>query len=743
MSKKKTSKQSESHLPDGGHVPTNGFNYGLDGFDFDMDYGDGVEDGAALPEAYGLSDLPEGILPEEPSDDREAEGAPNGYSGPAVSVSQRSGPLSQHMGDPWGLLKSGQVMDARENSLLGKESALADLNWLDPTLEQDEDRLPVNPVDKSQAALEEAWMSTNTNGLELIPNRNKEVEHYQAEIRDPGQTSGLPGYDNIKAAMLRAMRRISCGYALDFSLKEAAEAIGKPSKTAMAVGKVLADEFGLLGNVFIRASAFPGMHNGKWDALIKKKCVSAAYIIAEPNSKMAAYDNYLGKKVVSSMDWNKALELYAPRLKAAGFKIAGSSDPRSILKSAFLKKRGTSSKSRTAFVTHKTPSEMVGLKEAKDKFSKVENNRETIKSENLEDVLIVRAQKRVVSLVKQGLLSKDIAAEIVNSGASPKEMLRRATDTAFKKTTKEYQASGVHTKNKVSLRSAKAEWAKVVEKELKQSKIDQARQHVKHLANKGQITQRQAKRLLKSDRNAGEMVHAASAVVAMNVSQRGTIQATEVKEYTDKVYKQLIPERRASKTSSVDIRKMVKWARLQMTEGILGQDLTDLLKHRFSPSLIAAASEEVIQIREAHEGLSGQVYVDTEAYASVEGTKGCENGANRHRSNGIKFALSMPRCQGCKFANKLPDNTPVCQKYNKIMVDEAPVENVKEYQQEAIRLSSASDAELTASLFSTYDPSEFSLTNHTMSDVSVDDAPDFEQLSGVFFGGMSLGGDDE
>lgn len=742
MSKKKTAKQSESHLPDGGHVPTSGFNYGLDGFDFDMDYGDGVEDGAALPEAYGLSDLPEGLLPESPDSD-EKEAAPEGYTGPAVDVGVRYGPLQNHMADPWGLLKSGQVMDGEENDQLGKESSLADLNWLDPSLEQDEDRLPVNPVDKSQAALEEAWMSTNTNGLELIPNRNKEVERYQAEVRDPGQTSGLPGYDNVKAAMLRAMRRISCGYALDFSLKEAAEAIGRPSKAAMAVGKVLTEEFGLLGNVFIRASAFPGMHNGKWDALIKKKCVSAAYIIAEPTSKMAAYENYLGKKVVSSIDWDEALELYAPRLKAAGFKIARSSDPRSILKTAFLQKRGNSSKSRTAFVTHKTPSEMVGLDEAKNKFAKVEKVRELIKAENLEDVLTVRAQKRVVSLVKQGLLSKDVAADIVNSGVSPKEMLRKATETAFKKTTKEYKASGVHTKDKVSLRAAKAEWAKVVEKELKESKIDQARQHVSRLVSQGQITEKQASRLLKSDRNAGELVHAASAVVAMNSSKRGAIQSTEVKEYTDKVYKQLIPERRAAKTSSVDIRKLVKWARVQMTEGVLGQDLTDLLKHRFSPTLIASANEELVQIRNAHEGLSGQVYVDTEAYASVEGTKGCDKGANRHRSNGIKFALCMPRCGTCKFANKLPDGTAVCQKYNKIMVDEAPVENPEAYQREAIRLSSASDAEVTASLFNSYDPSEFSLSNQAMSDVSVDDVPDFEQLSGVFFGGMDLGGEDE
>lgn len=739
MSNKK-SKQSESYLPDGGHVPTSGFNYGLDGFDFDMDYGDGVEDGMALPEAYGLSDLPEGILPEDP-EEKEAQ-APNNYTGPAVQTGVRYGPLQNHMADPWGLLKSGQVMDARENEALGKESSLADLDWLDPTLGQDPDRLPVNPVDKSQAALEEAWMSTRTNGLELIPNRNKEIERYQAEVRDPGQTSGLPGYDNVKAAMLRAMRRMSCGYSLDYSLKEAAEAIGKPDPTARAIADRLADEHGLLGNVYIRASAFPKMHNGKWDKLIKKKCVTAAYIIAQPNTKMAAYDNYLGMKVVQEIDWNEALEVYAPRLKAAGFKV-GSKDPRSFLKYAFLKKQIPSSKSRTAFVTHKTPSEMVGLKEAQERFADSEQVREVISSEDLSDVLVKRTQKHIVGLAKKGLLSKEQAKTIVNSGETPKEMLRQATECAFKEETRQYQVSGIHGKDKITYRQAKAEWAETVSQELKQSKLDSAKAHVQSLVSKGQITQKQANRLLNSNRNAGELVHAASAVVSMNVSKRGSITSTEVKEYTDKVYTQLIPEKRQTKTSRLDVRRLLKWARVQMTEGVLGRDLNDLIKHRFSTTLVNAASEELVQIRNAHEGLSGQVYVDTEAYASTEGTKGCDEGAKKHRANGIKFALCMRRCGTCKFANALPDATSVCQKYNKILVDEVPVENAQQYQQEAIRLSNASDAEITASLFNSYDPSEFNLSNHAMSTVAVDDAPEYERLSGLFFGGMDIGGDNE
>lgn len=739
MSKKKTSKQSESHLPDGGFVPTTGFNYGLDGFDFDTDYGEGIEDGAVHPEAYGMADLPDGMLPEAPSDEHEAEGAPNNYKGPAVEVSYRTGPLHKHMADPWGVLKSGQVMDEGENAQLGKESALADLDWLDPTLEQDEDRLPVNPVDKAQAALEEAWMTTRTNGLELIPNKNKEIERYQAEVRDPGQVSGLPGVDNVKAAMMRAMRRSACGTPLEVLMKEAAEAIGRPDPTARALANLVADEHGLAGNVFIRASAFPGMHNGKWDKVIKKKCASAAYILAQPNTKMAAFDNYLGKKVVTEIPWKEALAAYSPRLKASGIKISGG-DPREVLKQAFLHGPRAISKSRTAFVTHKTPVETVGLAEAKAKFAASEKGaQQQIKGDTLDSVLQTRAQKHVLKLVQRGVLTKGAAQEIVTSGLSPKEMLREAA-SRLKAQASEYQASGIHTKDKVSYDEVRTEWAKSVAEDLKKTKLAQAKEHVESLVGKGQITRKQADKLLKSDRNAGELVHAASHVVSLNASKRGEVTSSEVRDYTGKVYKQLIPERRAAKTSSVDVRKLIKWARVQMSEGVLGKDFDDLISARFSKTLIEAAGHELIQIRDAHEGLSGQVYVDTEAYASTEGTKGCDKGAARHRANGLKFALCMPRCGTCKFANALPDGTSVCQKYNKILVDAAPVEDAKQYQAEAIRLAGASDAEITASLFANnYDPNEFSLANESMTHFDFNEAPEHDQLSGVFFGGIMLG----
>ena len=110
MSKKKKANEmvSDSNLPNGGHVPTSGWNYGLDGFNFDMEYGDGVQDGAALPEAYGLSDLPDGFVPDSDNADEHEAG----------NVTVRTAPLAETMANPWGMSNMASGEDLRNAVLV-------------------------------------------------------------------------------------------------------------------------------------------------------------------------------------------------------------------------------------------------------------------------------------------------------------------------------------------------------------------------------------------------------------------------------------------------------------------------------------------------------------------------------------------------------------------------------------------------------------------------------------------------
>jgi len=181
------------------------------------------------------------------------------------------------------------------------------------------------------------------------------------------------------------------------------------------------------------------------------------------------------------------------------------------------------------------------------------------------------------------------------------------------------------------------------------------------------------------------------------------------------------------------IEQMIRWARQQMSEGMTGRDLTHLMAGRWNEKLIKAAKSQLVQIRKKHEGLAGHLYVDAAAYASAKGSSGCEKAASLHRANGIPTVLEMPRCGSCTARTRDEEGTSYCQKYNKPLVDSAPVDDPRSFQAEQIRLANASDAEVTAALF-TNPAAEFGLYNDVLDEFDVNSTP--EKVAGFSFGGM-------
>jgi hypothetical protein len=184
-----------------------------------------------------------------------------------------------------------------------------------------------------------------------------------------------------------------------------------------------------------------------------------------------------------------------------------------------------------------------------------------------------------------------------------------------------------------------------------------------------------------------------------------------------------------------DVDSLLKWARIQMSEGTAGKELDQLMRLRFSKAVIKSASAKLRKIRAKHEGLSGHVYVDALAYASKKGTEGCERGARTHRTGGIKAVLAMKRCRSCTLQNA----DGVCSLYNKPLVDGPPVKDPRGYQRSAIKAANSSDAEVTASLFAnTYDEAEYSLTD-PLQEIGFDESTPPEELGEILFGdGMEL-----
>ena len=189
------------------------------------------------------------------------------------------------------------------------------------------------------------------------------------------------------------------------------------------------------------------------------------------------------------------------------------------------------------------------------------------------------------------------------------------------------------------------------------------------------------------------------------------------------------------------VRGALRWIRRSMAEGFAGKDLDDLIQHRFTASLREEMAEPLQEVRAAHEGGSGFLYVDAEAYASPKGVKGCEEGALRHRANQIPAVTKMDRCGSCSLVRVVQAGgfeTTKCGVYNKGLLADSSGPELERLKRANIKVANMGDAEQTASMFvPTFDPAEYSLHNANLDDVNLIEAAEHAPLD-ISFGGWNL-----
>jgi hypothetical protein len=401
-----------SRTPDGGYMPTFASNYMLDGFDFSEEYGEGVLTSRKVPTTSrttgmpaaprsesGLSHLPDGFV----TGNREA----------AVGDDLFSGVDGTDVGDLSGLVKEA--------------AHISDLSWLE-LAEQDPDRLPKQHNDKVLQGVVEAWgVNRRTDGVEVVPNV---VVHPQPR----SQVALLPG-DSFREVVASAMRQSAFGEPLKNIEARVASRLGDSvnhlqtdpefKKLARALRAVKA-EHGIAGKVYLRDSAFPKLLTGKWDSEIKKKCASAHYWLTRPGSKLAAYTNYLGKRVVTEIPWQEALDHYRPTLEASGKRLA-SGDPKRVLLSALLSEtKGSGVRSYGG--------NGVGAGDHHDRPVKRSMSASEVESQVSERVL-TKTRDRVLKLARTGKLSEDQISRII-SAKTPESMVAQLNQALYGSTSK-------------------------------------------------------------------------------------------------------------------------------------------------------------------------------------------------------------------------------------------------------------------------------------------------------------------
>lgn len=373
-----------------------------------------------------------------------------------------------------------------------------------------------------------------------------------------------------------------------------------------------------------------------------------------------------------------------------------------------------------------------------------------------------RAQIRIVKWMKAGMISREDGIRLVKSSADPSDMLRAATSLITAHEAAEYSGEKnaallapeitpdeVWSELQAAEKRASSSQAKVdrTVKERREASTRAARQ-VEEL--KGRVAKIE-KAIDKGVRGEAltrmiartiprKQARAAMRFLAPLLRKTGALEVSgEKAEYEGVAYRP-VEQRVASVTpSQLEERGVIKWVRKAMSEGAAGRDLDWMIENRFTQALISRTASAVEKLREAHEGGAGFIYVDAEAYASPEGTKGCDQGALKHRANQVKNVLAMDRCQGCAFKVARSDGSPKCQKYSKTLITEGDFpETMGQFRQANIREANMSDAEALGELFSRpgYDPGEFNLQASEMMNVEIEPEYNTDKISEILFGGI-------
>jgi len=869
-----------SRVPNGGYTLTSGSNYMLDGFQFDTEYNGGVLEKARLPEAKGLSSLPSGMIPMD-----------SPLFSDIPSHTDEEGGV--HLGD---FMKEAtdQYVPIVDHSWLAQESK-EDLSGSRSKKDIYEQMDEGFYSDSNLKELESAWGSSTT-GLDLVPNENRKHPKYTNPERD---IDSLPG-DDYRANVEKAMRRSAYGEPLKNILTDLKSEMG--GRYRESIGDKIASEHGLHGKVYIREEAFPGLFNGKWDSVIKKRCASAMYII--PNAQDCAYDYHQNRMVVNSINWKKAFNTYAPKLKTIGVKLGSGENYKQRLKQAFLATPPAPIAPETWYEYQEDLTKRYTTEEAQEQLEDYIPEEETYESleEKEARLLLAKLETTATQIVKAGLLNKKEASQILNSKYSTFKKMNLLFKSASTSNIKEsdYQGAGVgvitmstkiardfsdvkidtpeHRELKRRMANADVKIQKLIASglisEKKANKIacgcsssqpeDKVQAILSHIADNnmtkatydgqkwekanelkvhdndftatdkeiesrlsltlekyaakknleniqslisaGVISEKQAYKFASQGKTPQEMylsvlkeaktlysnpiytqnnllsepnnnfgkfdskeqrlasVHVKAIESKINkliqanlitIGEVNSLKATDPNKklakvlnaienkvavqthtYSDTPYTQHIIRDKKPRTLLASAESVEKWVRQKMAEGNMGRDLDTLLQTKYANEVLDHYGEKIGSLRKAHEGLSGQVYVDAKAYDTPNGVTGCDQGALQHRANTIPAVLEMDKCSSCVYKNA----DDVCQKYNKPVVASVQllgIDNPRKYQKESIRLANSSDSERTASLFANnYDQNEFSLT--TNEELEIDDEQTPQALADVLFGGFEV-----
>lgn len=382
----------------------------LDGFQHDMDYGAGIRERYLTEMSSSVGNLPDGIVTDtsEPQED-------------------------VHMG---GVLEDltalNIVASALETPLLPTEGVV-DHTWLSDAT-QDPNRLPHQMDVLTQ--LQHLW-GTRTDGIFRVPAQERVIVETQ---EDPPTNIVEPSSDvavqAIEPLLRSAMRLASSGKSVAAVLQpRVGEKIWEKLRPLVAA---LEKEKGLLGTVYLYASAYPRLHLGQWSKSLKTHSRNATFLVS-PSTRpedVARIEGATGLRVVSSV---KEIPWVEECWRRTGVEVASVGEAKRAIKAHYEPKTVSTVYHDGIRLPQTHPMDRVTRKEAEEAL---QNYRvPAVEIRTIADRVKSRmAQESLFTLkrwVKAGQIAPELAESLSKLG--PQEALRRAAQMMVEVQKRQYK----------------------------------------------------------------------------------------------------------------------------------------------------------------------------------------------------------------------------------------------------------------------------------------------------------------
>lgn len=783
--------KSKSYLPNGGYTLTQGSNYMLDGFHFDTEYGGGPQEKARLPESKGLADLPSGMIPLDSSG---VSTLPNGVetqvdlnmeeitreASQEISLVDQSWLASQAEPDLSGLIEleevyknlaEGHMNNDTHNKIKELEESWGQTSTTGLEIIPNENRLHDKyqnsyrddqsklPGDDYREQMEKnvrklaygqplnlVLSEINANANDVLQMKTKLASEYGLHGQVYIKEEHFPGLFNGRWDEVINKRCATSMYIIPKNEDCAFDRfLGMEVVNTIPWNKAAKSLLPKLESYGVRIasgtaksklqSAFIDLIEGR----VNRQSKSATWFPTQVDQSSLISLDHAKRELENARDENifvaSVEQVEQTKIEKKLNRIAEQLVSQRFLAEEQVEDVMSSNKTASAKIDrlYNLASQPVssssytgqGKNASYHNMHKHMNSNAYVpqKSERELENREKNALKKISSLIQSGVITYDQIEEITKDKKTPEDKVASVFKFLTKnQKTASYNQYDVKEHRMVKRRDKQLDVVPNREKRASDSLWSDVNAKVDKLVSSGLLSQDKYN-TLKSIQDPNEFVRKAFDL-ASKPSESNVYQGEETAH--------ILGSKKSNVVSATE-KKVATWLRQKISEGSAGEELDVLLATRFSQDVLNEYKTRIASIRAEHEGLSGHLYVDAEAYLT-KGTEGCDNGALIHRANQIPTLAKTAKCGTCVF-----NSGGTCQKYNKSIIasTEEIVEDPVSYQKEMIRLANANDSEQTASLFvNNYDANEFSLTANQ--DVSVDDAPSNEKLGDILFGGFEV-----